>query len=166
MAKKSKDELRKSLQAKHKRFGDNSIQHLLVSEDITNKLYKIIDPIEPDKILIYRAVEEWGEIIVSELSMYFAGRVDEVGVSKNTPFPEDEYDIVVVPLLGFSRDGFRLGRGGGWYDRFLITQPQALIIGVGYDDCSVDFEPEDHDIPMHIIVTEKRTLDFRSKIVS
>lgn len=62
-------------------------------------------------------------------------------------------DIVLVPLFGFNHLGYRLGRGGGFYDK-LLTNPNLLSIGIGTSAREVTFISEAHDIPMDYIVTE------------
>jgi len=65
-------------------------------------------------------------------------------------------DLVLVPGLGFDRQGHRLGRGAGYYDRFLATLPSATWrIGVGFE-CQVrdSIPTEPHDIRLHGLVTE------------
>jgi len=70
--------------------------------------------------------------------------------------PEVTPDIVVAPLVGFDRALFRLGYGGGFFDRTLAAMPQRpRIIGVGYDQAAIPtIFPQAHDIPMDTIVTE------------
>lgn len=65
-------------------------------------------------------------------------------------------EAVVAPLIGFDDAGYRLGYGGGYYDRTLAAlQPAPLIVGVGYECCRLPtIRPCSHDIPMHQIVTE------------
>ena len=60
----------------------------------------------------------------------------------------------IVPGLAFTRDGKRLGYGGGWYDRFLASAPNSdAKIGVAYSFQIVDDLPaEPHDIPLDDIV--------------
>lgn len=72
--------------------------------------------------------------------------------------PQGRFDVIFTPLVGFNRGGFRLGFGGGWYDRFLSEQPQALKIGLAYSWSEVDFTPEPHDIPLDFIVTESQII--------
>jgi 5-formyltetrahydrofolate cyclo-ligase len=63
---------------------------------------------------------------------------------------------LLVPLVGFDADGYRLGYGGGYYDRTLAAMdPKPLAIGVGYELGRLEtIHPQPHDIPMHAIVTE------------
>ena len=51
-------------------------------------------------------------------------------------------DLTIVPGLAFDAKGNRLGRGGGYYDRFIsATKSQSLLVGVGYDFQMVDSVP-------------------------
>lgn len=65
-------------------------------------------------------------------------------------------DVVLLPLVAFDAAGYRLGYGGGYFDRTLaVMQPRPLAIGVGFDLCAVkDIRPERHDMPLDLIVTE------------
>lgn len=67
---------------------------------------------------------------------------------------------LLVPLVGFDRMGYRLGYGGGYYDRTLASLPaKPLAIGVGYELARLEtIYPQPHDIPMDAIVTEGRVL--------
>jgi 5-formyltetrahydrofolate cyclo-ligase len=66
-----------------------------------------------------------------------------------------EADAVVVPALAVARDGTRLGRGAGYYDRALrLARPDALLVAVVFDDELVDELPaEEHDRPVSAVVT-------------
>jgi 5-formyltetrahydrofolate cyclo-ligase len=76
----------------------------------------------------------------------------------------DRIDAVVVPCLGFSADGHRLGRGGGYYDATLPTLGRALRIGVAFEVQLVPALPrEPHDAPLDAIVTEERVLLFHRR---
>lgn len=65
-------------------------------------------------------------------------------------------DTLLVPLVGFDLRGYRLGHGGGYYDRTLATMPRRpRAIGIGFEDLRLaTIHPQPHDIPMDIIVTE------------
>jgi 5-formyltetrahydrofolate cyclo-ligase len=66
-------------------------------------------------------------------------------------------DVMIAPLVGYDRDAYRLGYGGGYFDRTLAAMPRRpLIIGVGYSQAAIPtIYPEPHDIPMDKIVTER-----------
>ncbi|MAT07166.1 MAG: hypothetical protein CL424_19210 [Acidimicrobiaceae bacterium] len=72
------------------------------------------------------------------------------------PVAPDVPDAVVVPGLGFTADGARLGRGGGWYDRFLAGRRlECVAIGVCFAEQVVDELPEEpHDIRVDMVVTD------------
>jgi 5-formyltetrahydrofolate cyclo-ligase len=64
-------------------------------------------------------------------------------------------DVVVVPAVAIARDGIRLGRGGGYYDRALRhARPGAVVVGVVFDDELLDELPsEPHDQRVTAVVT-------------
>ena len=78
----------------------------------------------------------------------------------NIPVPADgpdvEPDVVVAPVLGFDPAGYRLGYGGGYYDRTLAAMGvRPLVVGVGLASAALPtIHPLPHDVPMDAIVTE------------
>jgi 5-formyltetrahydrofolate cyclo-ligase len=78
----------------------------------------------------------------------------------NIPVPAEQRavrpTVLLVPLVGFDGEGYRLGYGGGYYDRTLATMtPRPRAIGVGYELGRLEsIHPQPHDIPMDAIVTE------------
>jgi len=67
-------------------------------------------------------------------------------------------DILLVPLVGFDGRRFRLGYGGGYYDRTLAALPvRPRTIGIGFELSRIaTIHPQPHDIAMDLIVTESR----------
>ncbi len=63
-------------------------------------------------------------------------------------------DLVIVPALACDRHGFRLGYGGGFYDRFLNDFKGIKICCIPKDLLSETVYPEKHDIKMDLIITE------------
>lgn len=65
-------------------------------------------------------------------------------------------EVVLAPLVGFDQAGYRLGYGGGYFDRTLAAlTPRPMAIGVGFELSSIEtIYPQAHDIPMDLIVTE------------
>lgn len=72
------------------------------------------------------------------------------------PMPVDLIDLVVVPGLGFGLAGQRIGRGHGFYDRFLVQEAfHGISCGLGFDSQIVSELPMlPHDIPLNMLVTE------------
>ncbi len=69
-----------------------------------------------------------------------------------------DLELVVVPGIAFDRQGYRLGFGKGFYDKFL-SNTVALKVGVLYSFQLVEFVPRDTwDIPMDVLITEEGTL--------
>lgn len=70
--------------------------------------------------------------------------------------PEVDPDICLAPVVGWDRAGFRLGYGGGYFDRTLAAlYPRPFTIGVGMDTARIDtIFPQPHDMAMDMIVTE------------
>jgi 5-formyltetrahydrofolate cyclo-ligase len=71
------------------------------------------------------------------------------------PFPKEELDLVIVPGVAFGRDGARLGRGKGFYDRFLKDLPAGTKkVALAYDLQIIDDIPTtSRDIPVDIVIT-------------
>jgi len=67
-------------------------------------------------------------------------------------------DICILPGIGFSEQGARLGSGAGCYDKYLATR-HPFIVGLAYE-CQIlpNIPQEPHDKPVHVIVTEQRVI--------
>ena len=83
--------------------------------------------------------------------------VDDCGVPAPSGAPVVP-DVVLVPCVGFTRSGHRLGYGGGYFDRWLAQHPEVTAIGVAWsiaelDDGALVLEP--HDQPLTLVVTER-----------
>lgn len=82
----------------------------------------------------------------------------------NIPVPANGPDItpeiVIAPIVGFDRACYRLGYGGGYFDRTLAAaKSRPMVIGVGYGAMELaTIYPQPHDIAMDVIVTERETV--------
>jgi len=81
---------------------------------------------------------------------------------RGAPFPLAA--LVLVPGSVFDLQGGRLGKGGGYYDRWLARRPDAITVGLGWD---VQVHPgrlplRGHDIPMQHLLTDNRLVTFRA----
>ena len=70
--------------------------------------------------------------------------------------PSVQPDIVIAPVVGFDDAHYRLGYGGGFFDRTLAIMPRKpLIVGVGYAQSRIPtIYPQPHDIPMDVVLTD------------
>lgn len=76
------------------------------------------------------------------------------------PVAPASIDLVIVPGLAFDTEGYRIGFGAGYYDRFLPTLRQGVpLISLLYELQLVEQVPrEPHDIPVHLLITEDRSI--------
>jgi 5-formyltetrahydrofolate cyclo-ligase len=88
--------------------------------------------------------------------------IPEPDPKKSLRLEPGEIDAAVIPGSVFDIHGGRLGYGGGYYDRFLLTDaPQAMRIGLAFELQIVDKVPlEPHDEPLDILITEKRIVNI------
>jgi 5-formyltetrahydrofolate cyclo-ligase len=83
------------------------------------------------------------------------------------PVPLDMIDLVIVPGLGFSPTGGRIGRGMGFYDRFL-AQPDFIgrSCGLAFEEQVLPEIPMlDHDVPLSMLVTEQGVRRFAPSVI-
>ncbi|MBQ7792732.1 MAG: 5-formyltetrahydrofolate cyclo-ligase, partial [Clostridia bacterium] len=73
---------------------------------------------------------------------------------RQKPVLPEDIDFIIVPGCGFTETGYRLGYGGGFYDRYL-PKTNAVTCGFFYEALRTEFIPEETDIPLDIILTEK-----------
>ena len=74
----------------------------------------------------------------------------------------DQFDLLIIPFLSVDRDGFRLGYGGGYFDRALekiLKKPAIIGIGYEYQIYTESFS-EPHDIKYDCVITEERIHRF------
>jgi 5-formyltetrahydrofolate cyclo-ligase len=98
-----------------------------------------------------------------EFWQWHPGMRTERGVL-DIPVPRERHvltpDVLVIPLIGFDRARFRLGYGGGYYDRTLAAMTRRPVaIGVASANAELHtIYPQQHDVPMDVIVTDQFVL--------
>ncbi len=118
---------------------------------------------EVDTVAVFRYIWQKQPHIVTYTSRnvdgeWTHGQLKLDGSFEPHPHELPLFDVIIVPMLGFDGRLHRIGYGGGFYDKFLATQPQALKIGLCFELGRVDKLPvEPHDIAMDWIVTERHT---------
>ena len=101
------------------------------------------------RILSFRAIKSESELEPGRLGVREPTNSSEL-------IPVDQIDLFVVPGLGFSKDGKRLGRGGGYYDATLRAAiARSRRVGLAFNDQIVDTLPTTaDDVDMDLVVTE------------
>jgi 5,10-methenyltetrahydrofolate synthetase len=82
--------------------------------------------------------------------------VDECGLP-TTDGARVAPDVVLVPCVGYTEAGHRLGYGGGYFDRWLAEHPHVCAVGVAWSIARLDEEAlawQAHDVPLALVVTE------------
>jgi 5,10-methenyltetrahydrofolate synthetase len=82
--------------------------------------------------------------------------VDECAIPSSDGATVDP-DVVIVPCVGFTEAGHRLGYGGGYYDRWLAAHPDVVAVGIAWAGSEIDaraFAARPDDIALAFVVTE------------
>lgn len=89
---------------------------------------------------------------------------DKVGVPCPVDTEYEQPEILLIPVVGFDAQGYRLGYGAGYYDRTLHhMKPLPITIGVGYEAGLLEnIDPHEMDVPMEFILTEQGLRHFRA----
>lgn len=130
----------------------------------------------PDEISTHRFIEKWSgrkrfylprvngvnlDILPYDKSTlrYGAFQIEEPSGNDTTNISDIE--LIIVPGVAYDRQGNRVGRGKGYYDR-LLSSAKATKIGMAYDFQIVDeIDAEPHDIKVDIIITDKGIITIK-----
>lgn len=122
---------------------------------------------ENKRVVVPVCIKENHELLLSELkdpqreltpSTY---GVPEPAPEYLRPFPKEDLDLILVPAVAYDEQGFRIGYGAGYYDRFFggLTR-KVPSIGLAFELQIIDRVPtEPTDRPVDYIITEKRLIN-------
>lgn len=83
----------------------------------------------------------------------------EPKAEKRRPLDPKEVEVALVPGVVFTREGWRLGYGGGYYDKFLARNPHVFKIALAFElQLQHEVPLESHDVPVDCVVTEERVV--------
>jgi 5-formyltetrahydrofolate cyclo-ligase len=138
------------------------------SRAVADNLVGRVDWASTESLHIYAAVTAWRELDTSRIVGHVRDRWPQIEIVSPTtepdqPLPDRSFDLIIVPVLGFDDENFRLGLGAGFYDRFLAAQPGATTIGLAYRWARVaeGLPREPHDVPLDAIVTDEEPVPGR-----
>ena len=186
-----KEDIRRSLLKRRRSLSKEELKQ--VSCKINTHLINEIQNRDLKKILVYQSIDNepsieqttelaWQKdievyipkviskekIIINRLRKNSSYSKNKFGIKESNDLDTvelAEIDLAVLPLVGIDLNGFRLGYGGGYYDRFFNQESglsrKPFIIGAGYafQVLEVSFA-EDHDLKCDSVITEKGVLKF------
>ena len=98
-----------------------------------------------------------------QLEVVFAGIEEPIEASCQKVLLEN-LDIVIVPGVVFNEQGFRIGFGGGYYDRFLAKY-KGVTIALAFDEqVQASIPVDSHDVPIQTIITDQRTINCSGEL--
>ena len=92
-------------------------------------------------------------LAISSLSELTKSRFGVDEPAAGTEISEFGSTACIVPALRFNERGYRLGWGGGFYDRFLAGYP-GYSVGICYEQCCGELPADKYDVPVNIVITE------------
>ena len=186
-----KEDIRRSLLKRRRSLPIEELKR--VSCEVNTHLINEIQNRDLKKILVYKSIDNepsiektiklaWRkdleiyipkvvskeQIVINRLRKNSSYSKNKFGIKEsNDPdtIELSEIDLAVLPLVGIDINGFRLGYGGGYFDRFFNQESELsrkpFIIGTGYafQVLEVSFA-EDHDLKCDSVITEKGVLKF------
>ena len=129
------------------------------SRMIGRRLINGVDWSAYQKICVFEPIDKLNEVQINGVVSRLKAQGLEIvtaGRTRDTVAPSGTFDLILVPCLAFDEARYRLGWGGGWYDKFLAAQPQALKIGLAYQNGLISgrLPRQAHDIKLDKIFTE------------
>lgn len=111
-----------------------------------------------DDDLMFYALQSWQELEASKYNILAPTQM--VRQAEGRLVEPSQFDVVLVPGVGFDKRGNRVGQGKGYYDRFLHgVRADAVKIGLAFDCQLVNEVPHDqHDQQVDFVITESKTI--------
>lgn len=82
----------------------------------------------------------------------------------SSDYYDGEIDLVITPSIAFDKNGYRLGYGKGYYDRYFTENEYRISVGLSYHKLLQDNVPkEEHDIKVDVIITEEKIFIINEK---
>ena len=172
--------MRKAMALEEKVWRDKAIAERLLAwlEENPAECIGVYWPIqgEPDLTPIYRVLDERGVRLALPVVLerdaplvFYSWRPGGalVADAHGVLAPADrgqpvQPHLLLLPCVGFNVYGYRLGYGGGYYDRTLGVPQPPRTVGVAYAMCEARFESGEHDVNMEAVITEARVDQFQA----
>lgn len=133
-------------------YGNEVSTHQLIKTWLQNHKYAIVPRSQIDTCSIDpKIITDWKDLQ--------KGAYGILEPSSDAPSFTSDFDLIIIPGVGFDARGNRLGQGKGYYDRLIKDHPRARLLGLAFDFQIIDAIPTDlHDKPVQRIITEKQLI--------
>ena len=133
--------------------------NLVINEIKSNSNNIYLPKIFPNKELRFNLLSDKSILVKNK---YGINEIDD----NDSYIALERFNTVFIPFVGVDKKGFRLGYGGGYFDRALekvkLCASKPLIVGMGYDYQILDISyGESHDMKYDIVITESRILSYK-----
>ena len=108
-----------------------------------------------DKKLSFRIITDF-----SQLETVYYGLLEPIEEGTE-PVSADVIELLIVPGLAYTREGYRLGFGGGYYDRYLLNYSGKTLSLAFAEQIVPQFHVENHDIPVLKIITNDEVIKIK-----
>lgn len=127
---------------------DNEVDTRGIVDDLLARGWRVVAPItRPEGLMHWGEVTGWDDLHEGRYGLF------EPAEASSASHPTQ--GVALIPCVAFTAEGWRLGRGGGYYDRFL-AQHEGPKIGLAFDVQRAEALPvETHDIPLDAVVTPR-----------
>lgn len=182
--KRAREEMMRSLsewEPSERQDISNQIQQQLFQSDLwrdaqTIGVYLSVGNEWDTREIVKRALEEGRDVVIpktfpdtkemvfyqiTDLSQTVKGpfNLEEPDTIHTEPVDKDRIDLLIVPGLVFTKNGYRIGFGGGYYDRFLADFIRPTVSILHSSQIIDTFGVEHFDIPVNYYITEKEMID-------
>ncbi|MFN3617853.1 MAG: 5-formyltetrahydrofolate cyclo-ligase [Aquabacterium sp.] len=176
--------LRRTLIQQRRAWWDNAATRTAADAALAELLWRVLEQLEPDCLGVYwalpgefnpntlalRAQQVLGCRLALPRSHKSPAEMHYQLWDGQPPTERDEHgiacaqgarvvpDVVLAPCVGHTRQAYRMGYGGGYFDRFLAAHPEVVAIGLsweGGDLTSTSWTPGKHDVPLAAVITER-----------
>jgi 5-formyltetrahydrofolate cyclo-ligase len=108
-----------------------------------------------EKKILFRKLTQFSQLESVFYGLFEPIEAETIGVESS------QIDLLIVPGLAYTREGYRLGFGGGYYDRFLKDYP-GKTISLAFDNQVIpQFLIEEHDIPVSKIILQNEVIETK-----
>jgi len=122
------------------------------------------------KLLLEKKIDIYLPSISSNQLKFFQWKLNDTLIFNRLKFYEPKQksikknpSLILVPMLAFDKNGFRLGYGKGFYDRFFEKNKNLFYLGYGYEFQEVNYLPSEHfDLRCNTIITNESIKVFKS----